>query len=337
MDLSEKESIRCELVLQRFESVDFGDDLLQVDGGCRIVDPFDVSTWQNEARAEYEALKRIFEVLSGHPFEDCVDSPARIALSKLDAIKFLTRVAKMGFFGSHTSTRTEVNTAEIKDMFKDALVSKQGTYTFHSLSAVCYSYRDKSGLKLPGDDPYEHELEKVLKVSVDQEFRFRTAFSVIAGTQKCRETDEIPIDRVGMVFHALGFSVTDDQLKIITKDMELEPCGTKVKVDSLYAMYEQWHDDQLKVNTLKAIYNMLVREGTINSKIAVEHRSKIVGLTPLPHSSIRNSLNKILKLNGTLALTNDEIRGMLGYISSSTDLRITLMDFIKMFQTDNKI
>lgn len=313
-----------EKTLQRWENV----DELQEEEESSYSGFFDEVDSSGKMENDKALLVAAFDSVSGILEEKF--------LNRVKAAKFILNLAATGFFGSSGKKR-HMHADSIKEVLAITLANKNKTYSFDALSAACFSYRDKTTVMQLGEEVFDEELEKELKLSKDEEFEFRVACSVVIGQVDVGADDSVPICDVNDVFLALGYTMQDSDLVFILDRCEVssEDSGS-VKVDSLLAAFEHFRDVQVPLHKLKTIFNSMVADETLHHNLKSDHKRKAVGSTGLPHVAIRNVLNKTLQLHGSMALDMDATMLVVEEITSRSDRKITLRDFVRIFVTQSE-
>ncbi len=310
-----------ELVLQRFEEAD--EEFFNVEGSLQ--NPFEPDTYTTARKNELKSIEKVYKSMT-----DTVGRGSD-SLSRKHAAEFFSRIAKSGFFGK-SRAKKHIKADDIREILNFCLKDKVGNFTLDTLTAACYAWRDKGGITYPGEESFDIYLEKHLKMNKEDEFEFRTAFSVVAGSKTISANDTITEDQVDDVMLALGFSFTDEDIETMVMGCDLDSSGN-ISCDSLLASFEATRDDQIQLKQLKALYCSLIRDGVLHNNIPHECKGKVVGTTPLMLSVLRNAVNKALMLNGPMALTENEVMPMVEEISASPERKITFEDFVRLFSS----
>ena len=343
-------SIEREKVLQRFEDEN-GDDLLNDDG--TIISVFDRDTWSSEMEEEEKFLCNVFDELveqrrtkeEGESADKDKDKKKRKktkrkfgyqdetknTLDRSNASRFFCRVGNQRFFvkGNKPSA---LKSDDVRELLRLCLPTSDMRYTYDSLSAACYAWRFTSVAQLPGEDPYDGELEKELKMSKEEEFNFRVAFSIIADKDTCSLDDAISEDDLADVFYAIGYTVQDSDVEALRNLCEISDDGM-ILVDSALQAYESWRDDQLQLKTLKAVFNTLIADKHIHRNIPDAYKNKVVGRTELDIHAMREVLNSVGGASGAEKMSKDEVFDIVGELSSKVGRSVSLQDFIRLFNT----
>ncbi len=278
--------------------------------------------------------------------------------SKVDAAKIISAIAREGFYGGSADKR-HMHADEIKKVLDITLKRKVPhgeavSYTFASLMAACFAHRTATTVMQPGEEVFDMELERELKMSKAEEFEFRVACSVVIGQEEVSSDHFVPLSCIDDVFLALGYTMQEKDLIYILDHCDVEQRdpfaggadnrgglgavvgdvdgdGEKgVKVDNLMSAFEAFRDDQVMVLKIKAIFNSIIASGALPHSLRSEHK-KAVGSTTIPHESLRNIMNKLLQLSRKDGLTEEETRLLVDEISSRYDRKITLRDFVRIF------
>lgn len=334
--------LKREKVMRRFEDEN-GEDLFNDDG--TVTNVFDKSTWTTAMEDEENRMLSIFNtlietniraaesagVLADKKREKSDEKPK---MNSSEAAVFFSRISHSNFFAKANKPK-ELKPDDVKELLHLCLPTADMKFTYDALSAACYAWRSTSSAQLPGEDPYDIELERELKLSKDEEFRFRVAFSVIAGKEDISPHDMIEEDSLVDVFSAQGYSMQPADMEYIQNLCEIGEDGM-INVDSALQAYELWRDDQLQLTTLKAIFNTLVADEKLHKGIPDGYKNKVVGRTELSINALRRILNSVLSNSGADKLTNDEVFDIAGEISSSINRTVTLQDFVRLFNTHYK-
>lgn len=312
-----------ELVLQRFEAAD--EEFFNVEGSLQ--NPFEPDTYTTARKNELKSIEKVYKSMT--------DTAGRgsDSLSRTHAAEFFSRIAKSGFFGK-SRAKKHIKADDIREILNFCLKDQKGNFTLDTLTAACYAWRDKGGITYPGEESFDTHLEKHLKMNKEEEFEFRTAFSVVAGSKtiSISTNDTITEDQVDDVMLALGFSFTDADIATMVMGCDLDS-SSKITCDSLLASYEATRDNQIHLKQLKALYCSLIRDDVLHNNIPHECKGKVVGTTPLMLSALRNAVNKALMLNGPMALTENEVMPMVEEISASPERKISFEDFVRLFSS----
>ena len=311
-----RRALELESVVQRFEAVHDEDSEDEEENSTRRYFEEDLLT---------SAQIKDRDILM-NSFDAQVDANEEV-LQRPKAAKFLLAVSKAGFF-SKSKRHLEVD--EVKEIFDLAIVNANGFYTRDALFAAAYAYRDRTSITKPGDEAFDRHLEKELRLSKDEEYRFRIACSVATGTTEVSPDDKVPLDRLDEVFQALGYTMLDEDLHFIAERSDPDEDGS-VKVDYLLSAFEAHRESQLPLHALKALYASLLSTGHLSRGLENDFRRKVVGSATLPHETLVKILNDTMGLHGSDQLTKEDAQSLVDEISSNHDRRITFRDFVRLF------
>jgi len=145
-------------------------------------------------------------------------------LTRPNAAKFVGSVGRSGFFAKKKGIKKRIGLENITEILGTALETPDGLFTLDALMAAVFAFRDKTSVTTPGEELFDVELEKELRLSKDAEFQFRVACHVASGEEEFspdKLVDCVSIHDVDDVFLAMGYTMQEENLAFILARCEV--------------------------------------------------------------------------------------------------------------------
>jgi uncharacterized protein YggL (DUF469 family) len=327
MDRLNKELIENNLVLARWENVDESDDELEDNDPKAGSDALEQMK-KKKAKQDTNFLS-IFEKHyandpNGHFDKDNDEKKVSKMAASMIASEFL--------FGNQDTRKLDKKDKEIvQNLLNTCLCDRTGKYQYSILKGNLKELQTKMAGTYDDDDDDEDGNTK-LKMTMEQNFEFKVAFSVVAGLQNTVIDEKIHISQIDEVFQACGLTMQEYDLEYVTEYLELDE-EENVSYDNLRDAFEQWRLNQLQLPVVKALYNMFIVDKTVPKESEFPRRfvNKNPGEATISHKAIENALNKIMHLHGKSMVTKTDLIAVVDEFTSTGDRKITFSDFCGLF------
>ena len=265
---------------------------------------------------------KIFNIVSKSAEEIHVDTYSKEhKVGRMDA----ATVAAKFLYGKSLKKLDKKEKQEVKEILDSLLSDSAGRYQYSVLKGCLFEDKER----LEG----KFSEKKLVKMTMDQEYEFKTAFCLIVGSDDMIVDEKISVDQIEDVFTSIGFTMQDYDLENIINAVDLDVDGM-IAYEDLRDAYEEWRKAQMEVPIVQGLFNMLIEDKNITkgSEYPAYYKGKRSGDATITHHALRNVVNKVMHLHGKHALKSDaEVRCLVDEIASEKDRKISFKDFITMF------
>ena len=324
MDRQNKEFIENNLVMARWEDENESDDELDdIDTkvGSDLSEQIKYKTKQD--KKFLSIFEKYYEKDSYGHF-DKENNEKKV--SKISA----SMIASEFLFGKQDTRKLDKKDKEaIQNLLDTCLSDRTGKYQYSVLKG------NINELKTKMTGTYDDETDdKKLKMTAEQNFEFKMAFSVVAGIQSAVIDEKIHISQIDEVFQACGLTMQEYDLDFVTELLDLDE-DENVSYDTLRDAFEQWRLNQLQLPVVKALYNMFIVDKTIprENEFPVRFMNKNPGEATISHKALENAIKKVVHLHGKNSVSKSELSAVINEITSSADHKITFADFCALFSS----
>lgn len=315
MNREERDAYENEQVVARWEVEDESDD--DVDNLAEGEDARRTAIEMKEkANKQFDKL---FTAANDEKHHDLYTGEPKIG--RMDA----AIVASKFIYGKSLNKLDKKEKQEINEILNSILCDNAGRY-LHSVLKGCL-LEDKERLEGKFSET------KLIKMTSQQEYEFKIAFSVVVGAKDVVSDEKLSVDQLDDVFMAIGITMQDSDLEYIIESVELDGEGM-ISYEELRDAYENWRIRQMEIPSVQALFNMFVEDKNISKSKGFPYhfKGKRSGNATIPHRALRNGVNRVMHLHGKMALKNDQdVQCLVNEIASEKDRKVTFEDFCTLF------
>ncbi len=324
MDRVNKELIENDLVMARWENEDEsdGEEEFDVSAGAGALEQSKLTKAKQEHKFHKIFEKQYDNDPNGHYDKENGEKKVSKVSASMIASEFL--------FGKHDTRRLDKKDKEaLHNLLDTCLTDRTGKFQYSVLKGNVFDLKTRmTGTYDDGG------ADKKLRMSAEQDFEFKVAFSVVAGLQNIVIDEKIHVSQIDEVFQACGLTMQEHDLAYVMELIDLDD-EENVSQDSLRDAFESWRLHQLQLPVVKALYNMFIVDKTIPKEREFPQRymGKDAGEATMSHKALENAINKTMHLHGKSLVSQKELMSVVDEVTSSGDRTITFADFCGLFSS----